>query len=291
MHMDMKPASPETIQTRLGKPWNEVARLADEHTMAVQVWLSTRAPRAARMETQGIKAGSTGEQVRLLNLALGSNFPPGTSDEAIAADIEAVKSFFAARAAPWYWWLGPTPRPPDMAQRLERHGLAFDRPPLPALVAPLPSYGPALNPDANVWLASNRADLEAASTIRRIAFRFPDGVATDYFEAMASDWLGGDPARLYLACLGDGPPAAIGASIMGAGVPGVYVMATLPEWCRRGLGKAILARILADATAEGHELIVLTASRLGYLLYRQFGFEHVFDYEIYRPVEDGKREA
>ena len=285
MNMDMRPASIEAIQARLGRPWEQVAGVADDHTMAVQAWLSTRAPCAARFETPGVTAGSSGQAVRLLNLALGSNYPPGTEDETIAADIEAVKSFFAGRAVPWYWWLGPNPRPADMATRLEHHGLVFDRPPLPALAAPLPARCPALNPDTQVWLAAGRADLEAASTIRRIAFRFPEGVALDYFEAMAEDWLDGDPARLYLARLGDGPPAAIGALIMGAGVPGVYVMATLPEWTRRGLGKAILARILADATAAGHDLIVLTASRLGYLLYRQFGFEHVFDYRIYRPVE------
>jgi GNAT superfamily N-acetyltransferase len=280
----MRPASPEVILARLGRPWDAVVRLADDHTMAVQAWLSTRAPRAARFETVGVTVGSSGLPVSLLNLALGGSYPPGTSDEVIASDIEAVKRFFAERDVPWYWWLGPSPRPPDMAGQLEHRGLAFDRPPLPALVAPLPAHCPPLNPEAQVWLAGSRADLEAASTIRRIAFRFPDGVAVDYFEAMADDWLTGDPARLYLARLPDGPPAAIGASIMGAGLPGVYVMATLPEWGRRGLGKAILARILADATADGHDLIVLTASRLGYGLYRQFGFEHVFDYAIYRPA-------
>ena len=171
-----------------------------------------------------------------------------------------------------------------MPAHLERHGLAFDPPPLPALVAALPAHCPSLNPDAHVWLADSRADLEAASAIRRIAFRFPEGAALDYFEAMADDWLSGHPARLYLARLADGPPAAIGALIVAAGYPGVYVMATLPEWSRRGLGKAILARILADAATDRHRLIVLTASSRGYPLYRQFGFEHIFDYAIYRLV-------
>ena len=59
-------------------------------------------------------------------------------------------------------------------------------------------------------------------------------------------------------------------------------LATLPEWRRCGLAKAILARILSDAVAEGHNLAVLTASRFGYPLYRQFGFERVFDYAIYQ---------
>jgi GNAT superfamily N-acetyltransferase len=282
--MDERYASPETIEARMAKSWDEVARLTDEHTMAVQAWLPTRAPQAARFEGVGVKASSSGIPVPLLNLVLGSCYPPGTSDEVIGTEIEAVKAFFTDRGVPWYWWLGPFPRPSDMAQRLERNGLAFDRPPLPAMTAPLPAQFPPLNPEAQVWLAASRADLETASTVRRIAFRFPDGVALDYFEAMADDWLKGDPARLYLARLPASPPAAIGALIMGAGLPGVYVMATLPEYRRRGLGKAILARILSDAAADGHSLIALTAGELGYPLYRQFGFEHIFDYSIYRPA-------
>lgn len=277
-------ASPETIEARMGKSWDEVARLADDHTMAVQAWLPTRTPQAVRFDGLGVTAGSSGIPVPLLNLALGSCYPPETSDGVIGAEIEAVKAFFTDRGMPWYWWLGPFPSPSDMSRRLERHGLVFDHPPLPAMVAPLPAQFPLLNPEAQVWPAASRADLEAASTIRRIAFRFPDDVALDYFEAMADDWLNGDPARLYLARLPDGPPAAIGALIMGAGMPGVYVMATLPEYRCRGLGKAILARILSDAAADGHNLIALTAGKLGYPLYRQFGFEHVFDYSIYRPA-------
>jgi GNAT superfamily N-acetyltransferase len=276
--------APNTITARLGKSWDKVARMADDHTVAVQAWLSTRAPLAARFDGLGVTAGSSGLPVPLLNLALGSAYPPEASDAVINAEIEAVKTFFAGRGVPWYWWLGPHPCPSDMAGRLEQYGLAFDRDPLPALVAPLPAQCPPLNPDVQVWRAASRADLKAASTIRRIAFRFPEGVALDYFEAMADDWLNGDRARLYLARLPDGPPAAIGALIMGAGLPGVYVMATLPEWGHRGLGKAILARILSDATADEYSLIALTASRFGYPLYRQFGFKHIFDYAIFRPA-------
>jgi hypothetical protein len=40
---------------------------------------------------------------------------------------------------------------------------------------------------------------------------------------------------------------------------------------------------LADAAAGGHKLIALTASRLGYPLYRQFGFEHIFDFYFFCP--------
>jgi len=229
--------APEVIKARLGKSWDKVARLADEHTMAVQMWLPTRAPQAARFDGLGVTAGASGIPVPLLNLALGSRYPPGTSDEVIDAEIKALKAFFADRGVPWYWLLGPNLSPPDIARRLERHGLALGHPPLPAMVAPLPAQFPPLNPDAQVWLAASRADLEAASTIRRVAFRFPAGAALDYFEAMADDWLKGDPARLYLARgwdtgrLCDGDSAGVGPSRAGQSDSG-------PHPCRRGCGWA-----------------------------------------------------
>jgi GNAT superfamily N-acetyltransferase len=275
------------IESLIGRPWDEVIYLADKHTMAVQGWLASRTPAGARFKGLGVSASASGLGVQFLNLALGGDFPPGTSGEVIEDEIEAVKTFFANRGVDWYWLLGPIPRPPDIGKRLERHGLTLDPPPLPALVAPLPARFPELDPDVQVWRATGRADLETASTIRRIAFRFPEGEALDYFQAMGDDWLNGASARLFLARLRDGPSAAIGALIMGVGLPGVYVMATLPEWSRRGLGKAILARILSEAAAEGHDMIVLTASNYGYPLYRQFGFEHVFDYALYGLSRQG----
>lgn len=283
MKIEKKLASPEIIRARFGRPWEEVARLTDRHTRAVQAWLSSRAPQAKRFNGLGVTASSTGLAVSLLNLALGSDFPAGTREQAIADEIETVKAFFIQRNVPWSWWMSPFPQPPDIGLRLEQQGLIFDPPPLPAMAAPLPATSPSIPAGINVWQAASQADLEAASQIRRIAFGFPEGVALTYFEDMATDWLNPTgPARLYLARLGNnGPPTAIGALIMGADLPGVYVMATLPEWGRQGLGRAILARILAQAAAESYSLIMLTAGEKGYPLYRQFGFEHIFDYNIF----------
>lgn len=281
-----KPLSRAEVYARFSRSWEEVAWIADRHTLSVQFWLPTRSPDAMMFRGVGVVAGSSGLPIPLLNQALGGQYPTGTTERAIDDEIKAVKTFFIERGVPWYWWLGPHLRPSNFHKRLEKHGIVFDQPELPALVAPLPAKFPPVNRDVHVWLASERADLEIASTIRRIAFRFPDGVALDYFEAMADDWLDGEDVRLYLARLGDGPPASIGALIIAEGYPGVYVMATLPEWGRKGLGKAILARILTDAADGGYSLIVLTASKYGYPLYRQFGFEHIFDYFIYRLAEE-----
>jgi GNAT superfamily N-acetyltransferase len=282
--MERQALSHQAISERFGRPANEVIRLTDQHTLAIQRWLSTRAPGAVICRENGVTVTSSGLGVALFNLALGGQF----EDEAtLDQEIEAIRAFFEERRVPWAWWIGPQVHPPDLLERLERRDLAPDMH-LPALAARLPgATGPA-PPDVHVWLAASLSDLQAASAIRRIAFRFPPGQALDYFQACTDDWLKGGRAphyaRLYLARAGDGPPAAIGALIMGAGYPGVYVMATLPDWRRRGLGRAIMARLMQDANATGCPLAFLTASRFGYPLYRRFGFEHVFDYRIVRKT-------
>jgi hypothetical protein len=243
----------ETTQARFGLSWDTAARLADQHTLSVQYWLSSRAPQAKCFEGRGVTATSTGLHVGLLNLALSSHFAPGSDDLVITKEIEAVKAFFADREVPYTWWLSPLATPLDMDVRLQSHGLAPRDYHLPAMIAPLqpPVVWPEFNPNIQVRQAQTLDDLQVASTIRRIAFRFPAGAALTYFEDMAEDWLCGDPARLYVARVSDADPfAAIGALIVSEGLPGVYVMATLPEWEHQGLGKALLAHILSTAAAE-----------------------------------------
>lgn len=271
----------EKIAKELNQTQKELIYQADLHTRTVQTWLSSRSPNAVCVDGIGVKASSTGLPVPFLNLALSQRYPVGTPEKDIVREIKSIKQFFTERNVPCYWWLGPYSEPPNMDAYLERQGLVFDRDPLPAMVAPLPAKMVASDSGIRVWQARTRDDLEAASTIRRIAFRFPEGTVLNYFEDMSSDWLTNSAVRLYLASQGDGPPAAIGALIIKADLPEVYVMATLPEWKRQGLGKAILSRILFDATDAGYPYIVLTATRFGYPLYQQFGFEEIYVYSLY----------
>jgi len=259
--------------------------LADEHTRAVQAWLASRAPQGKRLELPGVVASSTGLHVQFLNLALGRPCPPNTSAETIEEEIDTVKSFFKQQGVSWYWVVGPGQEPAEIGKRLERHGLTYDPPDLPAMVARLPAAHVTIDPAIHVRRANNTNDLKAASYIRRISFQFPEGAADHYFEDMPDDWLNNESVRLYLASVGKNPPAAIGALILGAGAPGVYVMATLPEWERRGLGRAILSHLLSDAREMGFHHIILTASGKGFPLYQKFGFEHVFDYKFFASDE------
>ena len=255
----------------------EMVQLANNHIQAVQTWLSTRTPYAKRFLGKGVIANSSGLPVPLLNLAFGTDYAPGTSDELIEREIESVKTFYQYQSVPWSWWIAPNATPSDMIQRLKDHGLVcnFRR---PVMVAPLPFHSHSYKSDIHVSHATSTHDLKIASTIRRRSFGFPEGVAENYFEAMAENWLSRKRGTLYMAGLAGEAPSAIGALITGAGLPGIYMMATLPERRRYGLGSAILKHILMQATQQQYKFIVLTASPLGYPLYSKFGFVHVFDY-------------
>lgn len=277
--------SDETLIAQFGMPRNELIQATDLHTLTVQAWLSSRSPQAARFNGKGIKASSTGFKIPLLNLALGCDFPADTSTAEIEEEVRAVIDFFAKRNVPWYWWLNTKPSPPAIGQILEKCGLQYDSPPLPAMIAPNKqdkTLFPALRKDIRVWRANSIADLQAASKIRRLAFRFAEGQAMTYFEDMPSDWLDdSSPARLFLAGESESDPMSIGAMIEGAGIPGIYVMATLPNQHRKGYGKAILTRLLAEASVSESRIVALTASKAGAALYSQFGFLHLFDFDFY----------
>lgn len=269
---------------QFGKPLDELIQLTDQHTLAVQAWLSSRSPQAEKFEGKGIKASSTGFKVPLLNLALGCNFPAGSSDEEIEAEVKAVVDFFAKRNVPWYWWMNTQPSPKPIARILEKHGVTYDAP-LPAMAASLwqdkKTY-PPYDENICIWRAKSIRDLQAASRIRRTAFKFPASEAITYFEDMPSDWLDdASPARLFLTGMNESEPVSIGAVIEGMGIPGIYIMATLPEHHRKGYGKAILTRLLSEAASTNHQIIVLTASKAGFGLYSQFGFSHLFNFDFY----------
>jgi ribosomal protein S18 acetylase RimI-like enzyme len=268
-----------------GKSRDELIYIANAHTLDVQAWLSSRSLRAEEFSGKGIYASSTGIKVPLLNLALGCNFPERTSEATIAAEVRAVKEFFAKRNVPWYWWMNIKPSPANIGDILKREGFATDDDPLPAMIAPISqdiNALPSFPENIQVWRAESIEDLKYASAIRRIAFGFTEGEASTYFEDMSSDWLDDSSrARLFLAGIEKSAPVSIGAVIHGADIPGIYLMATLPQYHRQGYGKAIMRKLLIEAKSFDGDCIALTASEAGFGLYSKFGFVHLFSFNFY----------
>jgi GNAT superfamily N-acetyltransferase len=75
---------------------------------------------------------------------------------------------------------------------------------------------------------------------------------------------------------------------------GVYTVGTAPNWRRRGLARALMLHVLADAYRRGARTTSLQSTRMGEPLYARLGFRSVGRYEEWVPAkpradEDGRR--
>lgn len=80
----------------------------------------------------------------------------------------------------------------------------------------------------------------------------------------------------------DGEPVSTAATVLGAGVVGVYNVATLPGHQRRGYGEAVMRHALEEARHEhAIERTVLQATSQGLKLYERMGYRTVTRVSVY----------
>jgi GNAT superfamily N-acetyltransferase len=100
---------------------------------------------------------------------------------------------------------------------------------------------------------------------------------------IASDLLGDDaPFRQYVALDGADIVGRV-RSVDAAGATWCADMYVEPAHRRRGIGRALLARMLRDDRARGSKCSVLTASHAGALLYPHLGYERIGTLLMFAP--------
>ncbi len=222
-----------------------------------------------------------GSPIDYHNSVVRAALTPETADQAIAASVGRMR----ARGVPGTWHVVPSMQPHDLGQRLERHGFTFggDEVGMALDLRSLPQR-PSV-PDA---LSIERIhDLEGLNAWTNTLAK---GFGAGPHEAI---WVGEMYAQLgfedegawhhYLARL-DGEPIATTSMRFGAGVAGIYVVFTLPEGRRQGIGGAITWTALRDAREMGFRVGVLGASAMRESVYRGLGFEEYCRIAIYeRP--------
>lgn len=116
---------------------------------------------------------------------------------------------------------------------------------------------------------------------------YNDTVARGYGMPRAMLALFDDPATLtipdltfYLGFLG-GVPVATALRASSHRIAGVYNVATLPAYRRRGLGAALSWRAAADGRAEGCVASFLQSSEMGLPVYERMGYRRVVDYRTW----------
>ena len=97
--------------------------------------------------------------------------------------------------------------------------------------------------------------------------------------------LAADQVKLY--ALQEGREiAALAMLTQTHGSAGIYYVATLPDFRRRGLGQILMHQVLSNAKAMGYEYACLLATAQGHPLYLKCGFEDVFSSGVYSHAEE-----
>jgi ribosomal protein S18 acetylase RimI-like enzyme len=197
------------------------------------------------------------------------------SDADADAGIEARIQDCRGRNVPMLWWTGPSTTPADLGARLERRGFLPE--PAHGMAADLDTIAaaPGADPDITVEVVSDLTALSAWSRVLCDAFGAPRAFGDAFGELIGA--IGLDASAAFRHFLGrlEGEPAATCSVFYGAGVAGIYDVATLPAWRRRGLGAAVTRAALAEARARGYRVAILHSSERGASLYRRLGFTGV----------------
>lgn len=188
------------------------------------------------------------------------------------AAIEAAIARCKRRNVPMMWWTGPSTQPTELGIALEAFGFTGEE--VTGMAAELRS----LPRDVSVppgLVIERVADIE---TMRKwchvlcVGFEMPDFVGEallDLFHSIGFD--SQSTVRHYVGQLNDEPVSA-SSMFLGAGVAGIYCVATVPEARKRGVGSATTLMPLHEARKLGYQVGILHSSHMGINVYRGLGF-------------------
>ncbi|NJN18081.1 MAG: GNAT family N-acetyltransferase, partial [Oscillochloris sp.] len=185
-----------------------------------------------------------------------------------------VEAFYARRGLPVRFQLNPSSQPVDLDAHLDARGYTVDSAITSvqvAAISTLVAHGSGVaevreQPDA-AWLA---------------AYWASEGIADPRKQQAQQQMLAriGPPAG-FATLLIDGEVAALALGVVERGWLGIFSVATVPAYRRRGLGTQALADLAIWAQHHGADhcyLQVMHANAPALALYRRLGFEPRYDY-------------
>lgn len=206
----------------------------------------------------------------LFNSVMRAHLAGDRADAVIEARIAACR----VRDVPMLWWTGPSTTPPDLGERLDRHGFFLERAHGMAVdlqAAATPSYDRAVS----IEPVEDSVTLATWSRVLCDSFGAPRPFGDAFADLAETIGLGSrSPFRHFLARL-NGEPVATCSLFLGAGVAGIYDVSTVPERRQRGIGRQITWAAMHEARALGYRMAILHSSALGAGMYRGLGFQDV----------------
>ena len=233
-----------------------------------------RSPKAERYDSPELKWVLTGISHSFLNTVLRTHLAPNHADSRIKETI----AYFGSRGMSQFcWWNEPGTQPADLGERLIAQGFIYSEG-SPGMAVDLSALKeePASPSGLTIEAVGDEEALIQWVHPFFIGFGGPDGFGgrdarNATFELFAG--LGFEmPLRSYVGWLG-GKPVAASQLFLGAGVAGIYCVATVSEARRQGIGGALTLAPLREARAMGYRIGILQASPKGERVYQRLGFQ------------------
>jgi GNAT superfamily N-acetyltransferase len=204
-------------------------------------------------------------------------------DEAdVEATIDATLERYTSRRVPLMWVVHPTAAPRDVDRRLEKRGLVENEV-APGMIAELSTLPPPDAPPDGVDIG----ELGPALTdpfIELVAFRYslPPEVRPTLRSIMEAEGFArpGARTRAWIA-MRDGVVVSKAVLHVGAGVAGIYGVATRPEARGLGLARTLTLRALHAARDSGLTAAILHSTPMARSLYESIGFRVVAEFRLY----------
>jgi len=213
-----------------------------------------------------------------LNAVMGANLTPGNADEA----IKAVIARYSARNLPIKWYDVSLSSPANLAQRLKAHGFVPEGG-WPGMAIDLAVLNGDLNspPGLVIKRVWDIETLMICQDIFATGFGIPDHAKERWLDQVMSVGFSNQSLMYYYVALLDGEPVATSALVPGAGVAGIYNVATIESARRQGIGAAVTLAPMLEGRQMGYRIAVLEATELGFPVYKRMGFEQYCDIRTY----------
>jgi ribosomal protein S18 acetylase RimI-like enzyme len=233
-------------------------------------------PQAGLHDTPELLRTITDVPFPLFNSVLRPRLLSGTIDKV----IDSTLADYQSRNVPMMWWTGPSTQPPDLGRILSERGLHESVSPGMAVdLTSLPENYP-LPKDLLIKKVEKEEELDIWSRVLTGVFGMPDFVTEGFYDFFLN--LGFDfPMLNYIGSIDD-EVVATSSVLLGAGVAGIYNVATLESARRRGIGAAMTAVPLLQARSAGYRVSTLESSESGFNVYRKLGFQEYC--KLYRHI-------